>query len=87
MRIIHPYFLESTLNFKLSFEDLKPKFYLTLCYVAQRLSLLSPVSVGSHYREIQKQINTFFRSFYRSLTKWTKITENNKNSRNYGCFL
>ena len=64
MRIIHPYFLESTLNFKLSFEDLKPKFYLTLCYVVQRLSLLPAVSVDAHYREMDFLRKHFFAENY-----------------------
>jgi len=63
MRIIHPKFFESTLNFKLSFEDLKPKFYLTLCYVVQRLSLLPAVSVDAHYRDYLEAVNALFQ-FY-----------------------
>ncbi|MGX1112764.1 hypothetical protein ACSSVW_002170, partial [Pseudoalteromonas sp. MBR-15] len=50
--------------FKLSFEDLKPKFYLTLCYVVQRLSLLPAVSVDAHYREMDFLRKHFFAENY-----------------------
>ncbi|PKG67035.1 hypothetical protein CXF75_02840, partial [Pseudoalteromonas arctica] len=60
LRILRfPIFL-STLKFKLS-KKIKTKFYLTPELFVPRYALAFPVSVGSHYREIRKQINPFLK--------------------------